>query len=275
MALGRLLGIGSLVAVSGCAALLGIEEGAVVGEVEAPAVSAAIRQRLRAGLVGYWRFEGDGRDSADGGFDLVPAKDSPATYDAGLIGAGWVPGLAVDDSCSNCNRFEGGAGRTERAFQPDFTISVWVKPEPSPSTDRWFEYAIFDNEQIRIFGEAFNVEPAPCRPAVFIMKNGAPVYAVRDPVFDFRSSPNQGRWNHIVAFRRGVTLGLRVNDVTTMTTQAAPGGEGAPGTFRVGGAGPRDGWQGAIDELGIWNRALEPDELEALYNQGRGVGLFP
>jgi hypothetical protein len=261
-----------------CAALLDVDTGVYVplpdaGPTEPPPELLA---RLHNGLVGYWRFEGNGSDSTDAGFDLSLAKpELPETYDVGRIGRGWIPGLADSDECPTCNLFEYDASGSELQTTRDFTLSVWVRPDANPAADRWFEYGIFENEEVRIVGEAYNISPAPCHPAVFIMKNGAVVTSVRDPMFDFRDPSNQGRWNHLVAFRKGTTVGLWINQYLTTTTQASPGGEGVTGSFRVGGMEGGRGWQGALDELGIWNRALEDDELNVLYNHGRGAALFP
>lgn len=276
---GFVIALGS-VALAGCAALLGIDEGAYGGSNDDDVPSgppAEMISRLQSGLRAYWRFEGNGADSTDAGLALSSAKPelTPSFDDAGRVGAGWLPGLAEGDDCKSCNLFEQDASAPELRIQGDFTISLWVRPDPNPVADHWLEYGIFDNDQVRIIGEAFNVSPAPCHPAVFIMKNGTPVYTVRDTMFDFRSDSNRGRWNHVLVFRRGVTLALRINQYLSTTTQTAPGGEGPAGTFRVGGMSVGGGWQGAVDELGIWNRALEADEIDALYNRGRGVTLFP
>lgn len=274
---GRIVAVLGSILGTGCAALLGIDEGAYVGLEDGALDSGAdgskgppaeVLARLQTGLVGYWRFDGNGRDSSDGGADLNSVTPEPQTYDAGLVGAAWEPSRASDDG------FERDAGSPLIQIQHDFTISVWVKPDPSLATDTGFDYGIFDNDQVRIFGEAFNVGPAPCRPALLIMNGRATVFAVRDPVFDFRSPSNRGRWNHVIAFRRGTTLGLRINEFLTTTTQTAPGGEGPPGTFRVGAMSRGHRWQGGLDELGLWNRALDANEIDALYNGGNGVSLF-
>jgi hypothetical protein len=273
--LGAILGA---VVVTSCAALAGIDEGAFVptgsvsdgGPSEDEGPSAEVLARLRVGLSGYWRFEGNGADSTDGGSDLTPTHPAaPQTYDAGRIGEGWVPGFATDDDCHGCNAFEQDAAASSLQIHPDFTVSVWVKPQSNRATDEWLEYGIFDNGQVRIVAQAFNVSPAPCHPAVFVMRNGTPINIVRDLIFDFRSSSNVDRWNHVVAFRKGTTLGLWINHNLT-TTEATLGGEGAPGTFRIGGMAGGHGWQGVVDELALWSRALEQDEIDALYNRGRG-----
>ena len=71
---------------------------------------------------------------------------------------------------------------------------------------------------------------------------------------------------------RGSTIGIRVNgNENTGTIQGAVGAR----TGKVFVAAMTDGypWQGLVDEMGKWNRALTPAEMDALYNGGSGMTL--
>src|SRR5438067_1324973 len=79
-----------------------------------------------------------------------------------------------------------------------------------------------------------------------------------------------GQDNGVPAFLPG-TIGLRVNGKETTATFS--GAVGAQSTWFV--AENRAGypWQGVVDEVGKWGRALTGAEMDQLYAKGAGLTL--
>jgi concanavalin A-like lectin/glucanase superfamily protein/glycosyl hydrolase family 2 len=88
------------------------------------------------------------------------------------------------------------------------------------------------------------------------------------------TAPETGRWYHLVGVRDVVsgTLTLYV-DGQPAGTQTACVGSDATGHTVIGrakfGGNPVDYWRGAIDQVHVYDRALPPDEVAALYRSGR------
>jgi hypothetical protein len=81
-------------------------------------------------------------------------------------------------------------------------------------------------------------------------------------------------WNHVVWVKNGTTATVYVNGAQTGTV-AAPATLGT--TSQINYISTYDGtnqpWNGYIDELGIWKRALTAAEVTNLYNSTRGYQL--
>lgn len=91
----------------------------------------------------------------------------------------------------------------------------------------------------------------------------------------FMSGPaNLQSWYHLVGVRSGTSVSLYVNGQlqSTVATSAAP--YYGPSTMYAV-IGSRNGTQqyfnGAIDDIGIYNRALDPWEVLAIYNGAVGI----
>jgi hypothetical protein len=228
---------------------------------------------LSAGLVAYWKLDGDAKDASGHGLDLVGAPLDAShvlQFSPGKIGQGLFPGMPPGDSLGT------GATALQHApaplldFANDFTVSLWAKHQKNPDVDQlWWGYGILDNDQVWLSAQGDGVSPTPANTVFALRAGGMELARVTDTAFDFRSAPNV--WKHIVVFRRGGTMGLRVDG--RETTASFSGTVGAASTFYL--ARRTDGypWQGMIDEVGKWNRALLASEMDDLYAGGMGRTL--
>lgn len=73
--------------------------------------------------------------------------------------------------------------------------------------------------------------------------------------------------NSITIYRNGVASTLVTNS-NTLT------GSGSTNSLYFGSEGGYYGMNGYMDEIGIWNRALTPLEIETLYNDGQGIARY-
>jgi hypothetical protein len=236
---------------------------------------AAAPSTLGMGLVAYWKLDGNGKDATDGGSDLVPSGSTAPTYpSSGKFGAALFPGLGSSYLCAECSAL---SSSTRSALEvdgaADFTIALWVRRFLSPNTDNtWYQYGLFDNGQTMIDVASTGPAPAPAYTTLTLLDGASVVASVKDATFNFRSAANTDVWTHLIAFRRGTTIGIRVNgSETTATTNGAVGSPAA--TFRLAQIGGGYPWQGLVDEVAKWDRALTALEMSALYNNGAGRPL--
>jgi hypothetical protein len=232
---------------------------------------------LGVGLVAYWKLDGDATDASgyNSTLDPSPVSRTP-TYTPGKIGSGLQPGMYTTfQTCPSCASLDSPTRpplEFATATSDDFTLSVWANRTANPAADNtWWQYELLGNDQVRLRVAGTGAAPTPVYPEL-VLSNGATVLGhVADPMFDMRSAANVGVWVHIVGYRRGNTIGIVVNG--TETTASITGSVGAPGTFIVGRAANGYDWQGTLDEVGKWDRALNATELAALYNAGAGLAL--
>ena len=218
------------------------------------------RSSLMRGLVAYWAMEersGVRIDSSGGGSTLVPtsgvvAKDGKVGTAVSLGGPTWGESLSVDDA-------------TAVAFDGDFTFSAWTH-----RTDELYgsEFVASKVDEFALFREHYQ---QPDRFVVWLGKDSAQLAVLQS---DPAATPESG-WVFVVVWRRGSTLGLSLNASAKSTIPVAEGKVGSGEPFVVGvHKGVGYPWQGLIDEVGKWSRALSDEEINALYNGGSGK-TFP
>jgi hypothetical protein len=95
--------------------------------------------------------------------------------------------------------------------------------------------------------------------------NGSTVYQTTDPDF------TNGSWQHFVLVRDGSLVTVyRDNVVVTSFTHTAPFTPEFIGCKTSGG----NYYQGTMDDLAIWGRALSTEEIATLYNDGNGLEVL-
>jgi hypothetical protein len=230
---------------------------------------------LTTGLVAYWKLDGDAKDSSGHNIDLLPApgKDNgQPSYVQAKFNAGLYPRVSQTTfECPECVALE-HPNLPELEMNGDFTISMWAKRSASPVVDGiWWGYALFDNGQVTFGAQGTAANPSPAYPTLYFHDGATVLGQVEDPTFDFRAASNTDVWVHLVAFRRGSTIGIRVNGKETTATVTRP--VGVPSTFFLAQNSGGYPWQGVVDEVAKWNRALSSDEMDQLWAHGAGRTL--
>jgi hypothetical protein len=198
-------------------------------------------------LLAYWTFDTDGADDADGldltfqgGLDLTPGR-----IGQGLRFTGDPARVAIRPADDAALDF----GAT------DFSLALWA---------RW---TTLGGEQVLI---------EKCHGASGCGGGGWSLTKLPDQsllLHPFvRSAPNAvlaDRWHHVAVVRGGGLVRLYVDGV--LSAEAGAGGI-APvaDPFQIGerAGGQQFPMNGLIDEIGIWARALTPDEVAALAAMG-------
>lgn len=83
------------------------------------------------------------------------------------------------------------------------------------------------------------------------------------------TKPELGRWYHLVGVRSGDEIKLYVDGALAATEAAGPA-DVSTGALAVGRAkwsgGNTDFWNGAVDQVRVYDKALTGKEVTALYN---------
>ncbi len=217
-----------------------------------------------SGLVSWWRAEGTANDSVD---------DNSGTL---LNGAGFtngMVGMAFDFSGQNdCVQIP----YSPTLITSNFTAEAWVEPAAQVSDP---------GNQTVIFGQSYG----HCQLVVRGGTTGLSVafqFGVNSYTFYDVVSTNEipiNQFSHLVGSWDGTTLRLYINGVLNnmITPGVSPVDSGCP--FFIGGFYTPSGdcaavgqyFNGLIDEVSYYNRALSTDDIAAIYNAGSAGKCLP
>ncbi len=207
---------------------------------------------LTSGLVGHWTFDED--DMAG-----VLAYDKSTSFATGTLTNGPVRKIGRIGQALN---FDGVDDRvpvvTDSIDTGTITLCGWINPRVTSSAT---EKALMSNA--RFFFGASNVNSR-----LNLYSNSA----LDPPLQSAVDSIVANAWQHICAVRNSGTNGpasIYINGVLN-----ASGNSGTPvsglGALNIGDDGFGDYFfNGLIDDVRVYNRALSPDEVRRLYNMGR------
>jgi len=214
-------------------------------------INKAISHKL--GLVGCWLFNEAGGGQA---FDLSGNGNTGT-----LVGdTHFVPGKF--GSCLNFdgdNDYVDTINSSSQDFASGFTLSAWVKPANTDSDGR----IIYRYD-------------AASKDGYFLTQSSTGVgiwgfYVLVNPTFDtaLSNSAPTGNWQHIVGVRENDgTLKLYVDGVLQTNTGTMAGAIDSNDGLRIGIdiSNSRD-FNGQIDNVMIFNRALSANEIQQLYRE--------
>ncbi|MER6103813.1 LamG-like jellyroll fold domain-containing protein [Streptomyces sp. NPDC001832] len=216
-------------------------------KVIAAGAAAGERQPLKGG--GHWAL--------DEGTETTAKDDGPNAKPLTLTeGTTWTPGVS-----GSALKFD-GQGQYAETDGPvldttgSYTVSAWVRLDELPGN-----YATAVSQDTRR-------QASP-----FYLQYGQGAFAFSTPGENrarLVATPEKGRWYHLVGVRDGTdnTIKLYVDGKPAAT---ATGGAAYPstGALAVGraqwGGNDTDFWNGAVDEVHAYDKALTAEEVSALY----------
>ncbi|MFI5853162.1 LamG-like jellyroll fold domain-containing protein [Streptomyces parvulus] len=220
-------------------------------KVIAAGAAAGDRKPLTGG--GSWSLdEGTGTragDSGPNGRDLTLAE-----------GTGWTPGVS-----GSALKFD-GQGQSAETDGPvldttgSYSVSAWVRLDALPGN-----YATAVSQDTRR-------QASP-----FYLQYGQGAFAFSMPGENrarVEATPELGRWYHLVGVRDGADnrLSLYVDGEPAATAAAGPAYP-STGPLAVGRAqwdgNPTDFWNGAVDQVHAYDKALTAEEVRALFTEER------
>lgn len=207
-----------------------------------------------SGLIGYWPFEGNAND--------VSGNNNNGTVNGATLNQdrfGNANSAYVFDGVSN---YIDIANSSIAAFgTSSFTVSCWF----NSSNNHLGDLIRYDN---CVTGSGWGIQ--------YHFRNG--VYGMDGYEFPTSRNGNQvqqqqgnvnGVWQ-LITFVRNVTTmkdqlyinGILINEITFSTINNIQ--TGSP--LRFGSCGSYEFFQGSIDDVGLWNRALTQQEITNIYN---------
>jgi len=225
------------------------------------------KNRITDGLVGYWTF--DGSDT-----DTVSAADSSGQGNDGTLNGGPVPAIG---KIGQAIKFDGiddiiTVSGTNKPTVDEVTISAWVKINNFRSAN----HHVIASDISGNNGFYMTIYRASATNRLYLsVRNGTSSethYATIDGgLLEF------GRWYHIAAKydKTAEEISYYVNGVKDSEVDTVAGGFGSIAqntqNMDIGHdtSISTSQFDGTIDDLRIYNRALSADEITALYNMGR------
>ncbi|MFZ2152889.1 MAG: LamG domain-containing protein [Microgenomates group bacterium] len=205
------------------------------------------------GLVGYWKFdEGVGTTSADSS-----GNSNLTTFGTGSSSPGWIGGkFGVGTSFGGINKVDVGSANSLNIVG-DMTLSIWVNPKNASGWEglasKWGD------------SWAWALDTATHRNALYI--NG----------WNYsNSSIPANQWSHLAVVYKDSDnkVYFYLNGVPDGTSTQLSN-QGTSGIVTLGYWGNNYFYSGLLDEVRIYNKALNPTEIKALYEYAPGpVGYW-
>ncbi|MFH0862080.1 MAG: LamG-like jellyroll fold domain-containing protein [Candidatus Altiarchaeota archaeon] len=196
-----------------------------------------------SGMIGYWRMDESGSKAHNyaGGSDCNFNDD--ASWSTGKIGRavnldGWGDYL----SCGNAGGLNKNMGQT--------TVAGWMYADATPSSGE----GMF-SKSTRRYGCTYSTDGQ-----VWCYIGGA-ANNINYPV-------GVGGWHYIVETFDGINMTLYVDGVKRATRVSTSSSTGTGGNFNIGDLSGY--FNGRLDEVAIWERALTQGEIDQLYGGGSG-----
>lgn len=211
------------------------------------------------GLVGLWHNNNNWQDASGNGYHGTAYNG--ATFGAAKLG-------------SNAGSFDGVNDYVNTADFQWITIASWIyltKADPSPT---WWAGMIAQrdaNSPNRNYGLYFSWNGAGALSLVFAISTDG-INVVQSPKTLTPAFLNT--WHHVAGTYKGSSVKLYIDGVLESSVSASGNLYNNAQVVQMGGR-PAFGnyFQGSIDELAIYNRALSASEITELYNSGTGMEI--
>lgn len=212
----------------------------------------------------YWKFDESSGDASDSVGSITLTNNGSAAYATGLINNG------ADLEQSSNNYFSRADGDLEPAGS--FSYSYWIKPESLPGSGAewglWGKWNSTGNQ--RSYVSTLYNNAGTHQISAFIAGDG-----INNVGAFANSGMSTGNWYHIVyIFTASTSLELYVNNsrIINVTTSVPAAAFNSSAEFRAGDFVSSGGleFDGLIDEMGYWSKALSSAEVSELYNAGAG-----
>lgn len=213
-------------------------------------------------ILHYWKLDGNSTDA----HGSINGTDTSVSYVSALINDG--------------GSFNGTSSRIalSTAFQitTAHSISFWMKSTASDASFDGDNFLVGDGRsgtpRQNVYVAISRTSPNHPRFRMSSTMSGTNFQVQNTAADQGAFKPNNGNWHHVVAVFNGTTGTLYV-DNTNRASASMSVGNGATGQI---GANNNNGsliqfFNGIVDEVGVWNKALSAAEVSELYNSGAGL----
>jgi hypothetical protein len=211
---------------------------------------------LSVALIANYPFDNSWKDESGYCRDVLAPY---TTFEPGLLGRslGLAEGNSQASYWNDPNNIE-SPGRIN-----NFTFSVWMKPATLDQADgAWYHLVSAPNNAAYVrIGNAMGTPGAKVLGMGYSW-SGIPGFDYTTPAL---TSLQESFWQHVVGVQQGVSTAIYVNG--RLVGSLVEGEEILfdPENFTIGNLFNKDTFQGQLDEVRIYGRALSPAEVGALY----------
>lgn len=201
-----------------------------------------------SGLVAWWPGNGNANDIIAGQNGTL---QNGATFAAGISGQAF----GLDGSSSHVEVPDSSAW----SFGANpFTIALWAKF----NTPGGIQTLIASDDG-----------PGSQNKWIFWYEGDAIVFHTNSPNYGadtltFHWSPNLGQWYHLAVTRAAGTYTLHINGIAVATSSDSHAIADASAPLTIGQAEGGFNFNGLLDEIAIYNRALTTAEIQSIFNAG-------
>ncbi|MCL4203192.1 MAG: hypothetical protein KJ000_11880 [Pirellulaceae bacterium] len=230
---------------------------------------AACQAILKARPAAYWRLdEFAGPRAVDSS-----GNNRDAIYEPGVVF--FLEGPRSDLFCNDgeTNRtahFAGGRLETRIGDLGDaYSVSIWCwngMPADARETAGWM-FSRGRDHALAPHGDHLGVGGTAAEPGKLVFLHGDETTGATSVAG--RTGIDRWTWNHVVFVRDGRQVRVYLNGNPQPEIETETAAEFPPGfnCLYFGGRGDhRDNWEGRLDEVAVFPRALSPDEIAALSN---------
>ncbi|QTA92011.1 Concanavalin A-like lectin/glucanases domain-containing protein [Desulfonema magnum] len=217
---------------------------------------------IKNGLIGHWKL-----DETSG---TTAADSSPYGNDGTLQNEFSFDGDSLPGKLDRCLDFDGTDDLIQTPdnddklqLSGDYTSSVWIRAHPSQNNWAGIYTKVSPDGKENHWNLQFN-DDAPKK--LIVMHSG-------DNEWDTGITLDhvKGDWHHVAIVRSGTTQTSYIDGIREKSDTWSVNPKSGNGHLNIGGdrtASDTYIFQGRIDDLRIYNRALSPEEIEFLYNLG-------
>ncbi len=231
--------------------------------------SLSAQAQLAGGLINYWPLEGDATDVAE----AIPGSGSTSADDGMVNGSvSFVPGMST--GFGNAGNFPGGGGNNITIADPDSGTNDIDRSGADLTISAWF---LLNNRDTVWQALIAHGEEADYRIAVRSDLNPIPMaYAGGGSKSDIETTSTVGTgpagdatWHHIVVTTEGSATQIFLDGVLEASGGTGEISENGENLLCIG-CNPTNGreWNGLIDDIGMWDRALTAAEVTQIYDAG-------
>jgi len=229
--------------------------------------SSSSPDMLQSGLIHWWKLDGNGGDSAGSLNGVVrgPMTFSTGIYGQAAVGNGQTTGIAIPDS-------------TDMQLQGPFTLSAWVNTTAPPSSGQLTE-AIFFRGDDRSGADPVLLCVNHSSQIIFEVDGDASSDSLIGPVsfgkFVLVTAINNPTTGQMRLYENGQLVASNSSAVTPVKDldPTAHPGIGIDCNNDFPNSSFNFSFNGAVDDVRVYNRQLSDAEVLALYNQGVASAL--
>lgn len=223
-------------------------------------ISSLVSANLTTDLISYYDFEGNAEDKVGSNNGTVFGATNGINY--GKINKGY--------NFDGSNDYINLGTSDEFNFTDSFSISAWAYPKNINSEGAIVARYNYDNEERQYYLKFQNDM------AIFALSMAGTNVTTK---FLISSTVNTNQWYHLVGIydKENEVAKLYLNSVlvdSAPITNNLSGFNQPVGIGRLIDTPVAAFYEGYIDEVGFWNRALTPTEVSNLYNSGDGLSPF-